>query len=190
RGDVGAELAQICDALLDRDADRAGRVVDDHVVDLGRDGLGDRLEVLDLIGRGSIRAAGVDVDLRGALVDRAACLGRVLLGRVRDRRALVAVGDRAGDRVADDHRVLEAAHPMPFSKVRLTSSISSPGSVRETFSAKPNVAKASPSKTRTPAKATFSFLRTTLTRSLIPASPRASSRGARPACRPPSEGLG
>jgi glycine/D-amino acid oxidase-like deaminating enzyme len=33
-----------------------------------------------------------------------------LLGRVGDRRALFAVGDRTRDRVADDHRVFELAH--------------------------------------------------------------------------------
>ena len=112
-GDVGPQRAQVLQSLLDRHSDRTGRVVDDHVVDLGSDRLGDRLEVLDLIGGGAVRGAGVDVDLRGALVDRPASLGRVLLGRVGDRRALVAVGDRARDRVADDHRVLEAAHGRP-----------------------------------------------------------------------------
>ena len=106
----GLQLAQVLDPLLDRDADRAGRVVDDHVVDLGEDRLGDRAEVLDLVGRHAVRRARVDVDLRAALVDDPPRLGRVLLRRVGDRRALVAVGDRARDRAADDHRVLEAAH--------------------------------------------------------------------------------
>ena len=110
RRDVGLQLAQVLEPLLDRDADRAGRVVDDHVADLVQDRLGDRAEVLDLVARGAVGGAGVDVDLRGALVDRAPRLGRVLLRRVGDRRALVAVRDRARDRAADDHRVVEAAH--------------------------------------------------------------------------------
>ncbi len=75
RGDVGAQLAQVLDALLDRDADRAGRVVDDHVVDLGVDRLGDRAEVLDLVARRAVRRASVDVDHRAALVDDPARLG-------------------------------------------------------------------------------------------------------------------
>ena len=49
RRDVRPQLAQVLDPLLDRDPDRAGRVVDDHVVDLGQDRLGDRAEVLDLV---------------------------------------------------------------------------------------------------------------------------------------------
>ena len=95
RGDVGPQRPQVLEPLLDRDPDRAGRVVDDHVADLGQDRLGDRLEVLDLVGRRAVGLAGVDVDLRGALVDRAPRLRRVLLRRVGDRRALVAVGDHA-----------------------------------------------------------------------------------------------
>ena len=130
RGDVGPKRAQVLEPLLDRHADRAGRVVDDHVVDLGPDRLGDRLEVLDLVGRRPVRGAGVDVDLRGALVDRAPRLGRVLLGRVGDRRALVAVRDRARDRVADDHRVLEAAHQSPRSTTICFSSLTPPRSPR------------------------------------------------------------
>jgi hypothetical protein len=110
RGDVGATGAQVLDPLLDRDPDRPGRVVDDHVADLGQDRLGDRLEVLDLVGGGAVRFAGVDVDLRSALVDRSPRLRRVLLRRVGNRRALVAVGDHAADRAADDQRVVERAH--------------------------------------------------------------------------------
>ena len=114
----GFSAAQVLDPLLDRDPDRAGRVVDDHVADLGQDRLGDRAEVLDLIGGRAVRRAGVDVDLRGALVDRAPRLGRVLLRRVGDRRALVAVGDHAADRAADHDRVVEASsyrhHPVAF----------------------------------------------------------------------------
>jgi hypothetical protein len=108
RADVGLELTQVGDPLLDRDADRARRVVDDDVADLTQDRLGDRAEVLDLVARRAVRAAGVDVDHRAALVDDPARLGRVLLRGVRDRRALVAVGDRAGDRAREDDRIVEA----------------------------------------------------------------------------------
>ncbi len=101
-------LAQVLEPLLHRDPDRPGRVVDDHVVDRAADRLGDRLEVLDLVRGRAVGLAGVDVDLGGALLDRAARLGRVLLRRVGDRRALVAVGDHAADRAADDHRVVVA----------------------------------------------------------------------------------
>ena len=45
-----------------------------------------------------------------ALVDDPARLGGVLLRRVGDRRALLAVGDRAGDRAGDDYGVFELAH--------------------------------------------------------------------------------
>src|SRR5262249_27074887 len=110
RGHVGPQSPQVGEALLDRDADRAGGVVDDHVVELGPDRLGDRPEVLDLVRGGAVRRPRVYVDLGRSLVDRPAGLGRVLLRGVGDRGALVAVGDRARDRVADDHRVLEAAH--------------------------------------------------------------------------------
>ena len=110
RGHVGAKLAQVGDALLDRHADGARRVVHDHVVHLGADRIGDRAEVLDLVARHAVGRAGVDVDHRPALVHDPPRLGRVLLGRVGDGRALVAVGDRAGDRAGDHHGVLEAAH--------------------------------------------------------------------------------
>jgi uncharacterized membrane protein YeaQ/YmgE (transglycosylase-associated protein family) len=112
RADVRPQLAQVGDPLLDRHADRARGVVDDHVAGLGQDRLGDRAEVLDLIGRRAVRRAGVDVDHRAALVDDPPGLGRVLLRRVRDRRALVPVGDRARDRAGEDHGVVEA-HAAP-----------------------------------------------------------------------------
>ena len=104
RGDVGGELAQVREPLFDGHADRAGRVVDDHVADLVEDRPGDRAEVLDLIRGHAVGGARVDVDLGGALVDGPPGLGRVLLRRVRDRRALVAVRDRPRDRAAEDHR--------------------------------------------------------------------------------------
>ena len=109
-GDVRLQLAEIRDALVDRDSDRPGRVVDDHIVDLGPDRLGDRAEVLDLVARDALRRARVDVDLRTTLVDDPPSLGGVLLGRVGNRRALVAIGDCARDRAADDDGILEVAH--------------------------------------------------------------------------------
>ena len=48
-----------------------------------------------------------------ALVDDPARLGGVLLGRVRDRRALVAVGDGARDRAGDDDGVFERSCAAP-----------------------------------------------------------------------------
>ena len=110
RGHVGAQLAQVLDSLLDRHPDRAGRVVDDHVVDGAVDRLGDRPEVLDLERRHALWRARVDVDHRCALVHRPLRLGGVLLGRVRDRRALLAAGHGTRDRANDDRRVLEPAH--------------------------------------------------------------------------------
>ncbi len=80
--DLGAQLAQVGDALLQRDADRARRVVDDHVVDRVEDRLGDGAEVLDLVGGHALARAGVDVDHGPALVDDPPRLGGVLLGRV------------------------------------------------------------------------------------------------------------
>ena len=110
RRHLRAAGAQVGDPLLDRHADRAGRVVDDHrVADLGADRVGDRAEVLDLIARRAVRAAGVDVDVTPPSSDDPPRLGGVLLGRVRDRRALVAVGDRAGDRAGDDDGVLDGS---------------------------------------------------------------------------------
>ena len=114
RRHVRLQRLEVGDPLLERHADRAGRVVDDHVADLAADRLGDRAEVLDLVGGDAVGSAGVDVDLRSALVDGPPRLGRVLLRRVRDRRALVAVGDRARDRAGDDHGVGEVAHQRPF----------------------------------------------------------------------------
>ena len=72
-----------------------------RVADLGPDRVADRLEVLDLVGRRAVGRARVDVDVDAALVDDPPRLGRVLRRRVRDRRALLAVGDRAGDRAAE-----------------------------------------------------------------------------------------
>ena len=106
RGDLRLELAQVGDPLLDGDADRAGREVDDDV-DLGADRLGDRAEVLDLVARQPVRRARVDVDHARALVDGAARLGRVLLRRVRDRGALVAVRDGARDRAGEQDGVVD-----------------------------------------------------------------------------------
>jgi hypothetical protein len=101
--------AQVGDALGDRHADRAGRVVDDRrVADLGADRLGDRAKVLDGVARGAVGPARVDVDHHAALVDDAPRLRRVLGRRVGDRRALIAVGQGAGDRARDDGRVVEA----------------------------------------------------------------------------------
>ena len=102
RGHVRPQLAQVLDPLLDRDADRAGRVVDDHVVHRAADRLGDRAEVLHLVARHAVGRARVDVDHRAALVHRPLRLRRVLLGRVRDRRALLAVRHRSRDRAGDD----------------------------------------------------------------------------------------
>src|SRR5205807_967054 len=76
--------------------------------DLGPDRLGDVPEVLDLVAGRPVGAARVDVDHHAALVGDAARLGAVLLGRVRDRRALVAVGQRSGDRAGDDDGIVEA----------------------------------------------------------------------------------
>src|SRR5262249_23982187 len=110
-------------SLLDRHPDRAGGVVDDHVVHLGLDRFSDRAEVLDLIARRPVRRAGVDVDLRAPLDDRPPGLGRVLLRRVRNRRALLAIGDRPRDGAADDRGVHEAAHqPSRFGEAALTAS--------------------------------------------------------------------
>jgi hypothetical protein len=54
----------------------------------------------------------VDVDHHRALVDDPAGLGGVLLGRLGDRRALVAAGDRARDGAGEDHGVVEG-HGLP-----------------------------------------------------------------------------
>src|SRR4051794_1396605 len=108
RGDVRLERAQVLDALLERHPDRARRVVDDHVVDGAEDRVGDRLEVLDLVARHALTRTRVDVDHRAALVHDPLRLRAVLLGRVRNRWALVAVGNRAADGVGDDYGVLEA----------------------------------------------------------------------------------
>ena len=73
------------------------------------DRLGDRAEVLDLVATACRRACGRGCGSStppSSTIRRASA--RVLLGRVRDRRALVAVGDRAGDRAGDDDGVLEA----------------------------------------------------------------------------------
>ena len=56
--------SQVFDPLGHRDADRAGREVDDHrIADLAADRVGDRLEVLDLVAGGAVRFARVDVDI-------------------------------------------------------------------------------------------------------------------------------
>ena len=81
---------------------------DNDTFDLGDDRIGDRLEVLDLVARRAVGTAGVDVDHRRPLVDRPSRLGRVLGRRVGNRRALLAVGERARDRAGDDDRVVEA----------------------------------------------------------------------------------
>src|SRR5205085_2499058 len=78
------------------------------VADLGADGLGDRAEVLDLVARAPVRTPCVDVDHDAALVSDPPRLGGVLGRRVRDRRALVAIGQRPGDRAGDDDGVCEA----------------------------------------------------------------------------------
>ncbi len=109
-GRVRLQLAQVLDPLLDRNPDRPGRVVDHHVVHLGEDGLGDGAEVLHLVARRALRRAGVDMDHRRALIDGAAGLGGVLLGGVRDGRALVAVGDYAAYGVGDDRPDRSKAH--------------------------------------------------------------------------------
>ena len=62
-------------------------------------------EVLDLEARRAVWAARVDVDHRPAIVDDPARLRAILLRRVGDRRALVAVRDGAGDRAGKDDRV-------------------------------------------------------------------------------------
>ena len=106
RGDLRLERAQVGDPPVDGNPDRAGRVVHDDV-DLGDDRLGDRAEVLDLVARTAVRRARVDVDHARAGVDRAARLGRVLSGRVRDRRALLAVRHGARDRACDQYGVVD-----------------------------------------------------------------------------------
>ncbi len=50
----------------------------------------------------------MDVDVDTALVDDPPRLGGVLGGRVRDRRALLAVRQRTGDRAGDDGGVVDA----------------------------------------------------------------------------------
>src|SRR4051794_15737205 len=107
-GDVRLERAQVLDALLERHPDRARRVVDDHVVDGAEDRVGDRLEVLDLVARHALTRTRVDVDHRAALVHDPLRLRAVLLGRVRNRWALVAVGNRAGNAVGDHNRIGKA----------------------------------------------------------------------------------
>src|SRR5439155_7959878 len=72
------------------------------------DRVGDRSEVLDFVRRRPVWPARVDVDRHPALVDDPARLGTVLLGRVGNGRALVAVGDRARDRAGDDGGILDA----------------------------------------------------------------------------------
>ena len=67
-------------------------------------------EVLDLVAGHAVGRARVDVDHHPALVHDPARLGGVLLGRVGDGRALVAVGHRPADGAGDHDRVLEAAH--------------------------------------------------------------------------------
>ena len=109
RGHLGAAGVEVRDPLIHRDADGAGGEVDDHrVADRAPDRIANREEVLDLVARGPVGLARVDVDVHAALVDDPSRLGRVLLGGVRDRRALFAVGDRPADRARDDDRVFDA----------------------------------------------------------------------------------
>ena len=61
-GNVGTHRFEVRDTLLDLDADRAGRVVDDDVVDRVEDRLCDSAEVLDLERRLAVGRARVDVD--------------------------------------------------------------------------------------------------------------------------------
>ena len=99
RGHLRPAGLEVGDSLVHRDADGAGREVDDRrVADRAPDRIADRQEILDLVARRPVGLARVDVDVDTALVDDPARLGGVLLGRVRDRRALVAVGDRPGYR--------------------------------------------------------------------------------------------
>src|SRR5204863_4414316 len=87
----------------------ARREVDDHLIaDLRSNRVRDRLEILDLVARRAVYFARVDVDHRAALVHYPPRLRAVLLGRVRARRALLAVGQRARDRARDDDGVLHA----------------------------------------------------------------------------------
>src|SRR5205807_7215686 len=100
---------EVRDPLGHRHPDGPRREVDDRrVADLVDDRLLDRNEVLDLVARAAIGSARVDVDVDPALVHDPARLRRVLLGRVGDRGALVAVGDRSRDRAGDHDRVRDA----------------------------------------------------------------------------------
>ena len=98
-----------------RHAERAGRVVDDHVADLGADRLGDRAEVLDLVARRAVgpcgRGCGSSTPPSSTIRRASAAYS---LGRVGDRRALLAIGERARDRAGDDDGVVEAQGASPW----------------------------------------------------------------------------
>src|SRR5947207_15938342 len=101
------------------------------MTDLIENRVPDGHEVLDLVAGDAIPPASVDVDVNPALVDDPPRLGRVLLRRVRDRGALLAVGDRAGDGAGDDRRIGEGhtgTTPPRFHgrAIRLPAAISSP----------------------------------------------------------------
>ena len=108
RADLRPQLAQVGDPLLHGHAQRARRVVDDEpVADLGLDRLRDRPEILDLVRRRALRRARVQVHHHAALVHHPPRLGRVLGGRVGDRRALLARGERARHGAGEDDGVVD-----------------------------------------------------------------------------------
>jgi hypothetical protein len=117
--DFGAALAQVIDALLHRHADGAGGEVDDRPVPhLGANGLRDGHVVLDLEARRAVGLARVDVDHHAPLVHDPPRLGGVLGGGIRDRGALLAVGQYAGDRAGENYGVVDA-HEEPPCRVRM-----------------------------------------------------------------------
>ena len=107
RADLRPQLAQVLEPLRHRHAQRARRVVDDHrVADLVTDRLGDRAEVRDLVRRRAVDRARVQVHHHAALVHHPPRLGRVLGGRVRDRRALLARRERARHGAGEDDGIV------------------------------------------------------------------------------------